>query len=360
MPGPLCALDASLVGTENTGDSAYWAGLIGALGRVAPNDEFLLLSNAQPPSWVSDLPANLRWIVLPPRPGRWLSAVTMPLAAKRLGARTFHTQYSLSPLARNGVTTIHDVSFFVGPEWFRWKDRLLLRALVPGSARRARKVITVSEASKADIVRHLRVPAQKVAVTYNAPDPRFQPVGEADQEATLERLGIRRPFLLTIGTRWPRKNLRLAIAAAGMLPESLPHRLVVVGKQGWGEEGSNPRVVATGYVPNDVLPALYSAADLYLCPSHYEGFGIPIVEAFACGTPVITSPGGALREVAGGAAEVMDDWTAEAWSSKIVELLSDSSKLHAMRERGLARARDFSWEKTAALTVDVYREAAGD
>src|SRR5207247_253581 len=121
-------------------------------------------------------------------------------------------------------------------------------------------------------------------------------------------------------------------------------------------EGGNERTIATGYLPDEILPSIYSGADLFLFPSHYEGFGIPMVEAFACGTPVLSSAGGALPEVSGGAAEILEDNTPRAWSAKIAELLSDSSKLHAMRERGFARAEEFSWTDTARRTLDVYRE----
>ncbi|MCH8273814.1 MAG: glycosyltransferase family 4 protein [Armatimonadetes bacterium] len=358
MAGPLIALDATLAGGTSTGDSAYWTGLLTGLAEVAHDFRFLLLSDAAPPRDVALPEDRFRWIRLPRRPARWFSLVTMPLAARRLGASVFHTQYNLSPLARNGVTTIHDVSFFIGPEWFKPRDRFLLRRFVAGSARRAVRVITVSEASKGDIVRFLGVPEEKVVVTYNAPHPRFRPVSEDERRPVLERLGVTAPYLLTVGTRWPRKNMALAVKAAALLPEDLPHRLVITGKPGWGEEGGGPRLHATGYLADEDMPALYSGASLYLCPSHYEGFGIPVVEAFACGTPVITSPGGGLREVAGDAAEVMEEMTPEAWAERIRSLLADSSNLAAMRERGLRRAQGFSWADTARRTVQVYREAA--
>jgi alpha-1,3-rhamnosyl/mannosyltransferase len=277
----------------------------------------------------------------------------MPLAARKLGADAFHTQYTLSPLARNGITTVHDVSFFIGPQWFKPRDLFLIRRTVPASAKRAKAVITVSETSKSDIVRHLGVDPSKVFVTYNAAADFFRPTDPADAK---RKLGIDGPYLLTIGARWPRKNLALAIRAVGLLPAHLPHKLLVIGKEGWGDEGGNSRTVSTGYIPNDQLPALYSGASLYLFPSFYEGFGIPMLEAFACGAPVLASKGGALPEVSGGAAEIMEDWTPEAWAARIEALLSDSSKLAQMVERGVKRAAEFTWEKAARKTLDVYRK----
>jgi len=346
MRKPLVAIDASLAYGTNTGDSTYWTGLLAGLADIELPFEVMMLA-AQP------LPPTTRFASL--RVGgnsRWRSLVGMPMAARRAGAAAFHTQYTLSPLARGGITTIHDVSFFIGPQWFKPKDRILMQRTVPASARRAKKVITVSETSKRDIVRFTGVDPSKVAVTYNAAPSWFKP--NAERDATVEG-----PYLLAIGARWPRKNLALAIKAAGLLPASLPHKLLIVGKEGWGEEGAGDRVVSTGYLPNESLPALYAGADIFLFPSFYEGFGIPMVEAFASGTPVLASAGGSLPEVSGGAAEILDSFEAEQWAAAIVSLLGDSSKIARMRERGLARSKDFSWIETARRTAAVYSEVIG-
>lgn len=357
MP-PLVALDATLAGGTHTGDSTYWTGLISGLIEAEDTPEIVLLSDKQAPEGLK-FPGSIRWVRLPRRSSRWFSLVSLPLAARRLGAKVFHTQYNLSPLAgKTGVTTIHDVSFFIGPEWFKPKDLFMLKRFVPGSARRAAKVITVSETSKRDIMKHLRVPARKVAVTYNAAPVWFKPAGPEEVSRTLTSLGVSQPYLLAIGARWPRKNLALAIRAADLLPAELPHKLLVVGKEGWGDEGGNDRTVATGYLHNEALPPVYSGADLFLFPSHYEGFGIPLLEAFACGTPVLSSAGGALPEVAGDAAEIIDEMEPRAWADAVVRLLGDSSKLADMRERGLRRAKEFSWLDTARKTIEVYREVA--
>jgi glycosyltransferase involved in cell wall biosynthesis len=174
----------------------------------------------------------------------------------------------------------------------------------------------------------------------------------------LAGLGIDGPYILAIGARWPRKNLALAIRAAELLPSELPHKLLVVGKEGWGEEGGGKRTVATGYLPNESLPPLYAGADLFVFPSLYEGFGIPMIEAFASGTPVLASSGGSLPEVSGGAAEIVDSFEASDWAGAITRLLRDSSKISEMRKRGLERSKAFSWKETAAKTVSVYEEAA--
>lgn len=358
MMPPLIALDATLVGSEKTGDAVYWTCLIEALTERGSDFGFLLLSNAKQPADVPSLPPNFRWVHIPCRPTRWQSLVTLPLKARRLGAVAFHTQYNLSPLARRGITTIHDVSFFVGPEWFRPRDRAILQRFVPSSARRAKKVITVSESSKRDILRYIPIQPSQVAVTPLAAHRRFQPQPEADCREVLGDLRIVEPYLLSVGTQWPRKNFSLAYEAVRMLPQELPHRLVVTGRFDWGDAPQSERVSLTGYLDSARLPAVYSRANLYLCPSHYEGFGIPILEAMACGAPVLTSAGGSLREVAADAAVVMADMTPSAWTAKIVELLGDSSILDDLRRRGFERARQFTWSETARRTLEVYREVA--
>lgn len=347
MPKPLVAIDASLAYGTNTGDSTYWTGLLTGLAEIELPFDVLLLSDQPKPKGT-----DFSWRQVKGG-ARWRSLVGMPMAARRAGATAYHTQYTLSPLARGGITTIHDVSFFIGPEWFKPKDRILMQRTVPASARRAKKVITVSGASKRDVIRFTGVDPDKVVVTYNAAPSWFEPLSQPVDSP------VGGPYLLTIGARWPRKNLGLAIRAVGLLPDSIPHKLLVVGKEGWGEEGAGPRIVSTGYLPNESLPALYAGADLFLFPSFYEGFGIPMVEAFASGTPVLSSAGGSLPEVSGGAAEILDSFEPEDWATAIVSLLNDSSKMAKMRERGLARCKDFSWTDTARRTAAVYSEVIG-
>ncbi len=356
---PLVAIDATLVTGEHTGDTTYWRGLLRGLSQTPSPLRYLLLGVGDPPPHLSLPGERFQWVRLRGGSRRWLGLVSVPLSARRLGASLLHTQYNISPLSPPAVTTIHDVSFFINPAWFRPRDRWILRTFVPISARRALKVITVSYSSKQDIVKFLRLQEEKVAVIYNGLEERFKPVPESERLPVLARYGITFPYVLTVGTRWPRKNVGLAIEAMALLPSEIPHRLVLAGRYGWGALPSHSRVYEVGYVPDEDLPALYSGASLYLCPSHYEGFGLPVLEAFGCGAPVLTSGGGGLREVAGDAGVVMEEMSAEAWSARIAELLGNWSILAEMREWGFRQAKRFSWQEAAQKTIEVYLEVLG-
>jgi glycosyltransferase involved in cell wall biosynthesis len=351
------ALDARLVGRDGTGDSTYWLGLLHGLSRIDAGFKFLLFSNAARPGSIPDSP-NFEWMTLDAKSGRWWSMVRFPLAAKRMGASVVHTQYNLSPLARNGITTVHDVSFFIGSEWFKPKDRLLLQQGVRASVARAKRVITVSQTSRRDLETYLPQARGKAVVTPLARSPLITPMDRQQAQALVRQdFGLEPGYMLTVGTRWPRKNMSLAIQAADLLDS---RQLVVTGKAGWGEESTGKWTKAVGYVSDAQLSALYSAADLYLAPSRYEGFGLPLLEAFACGCPVICSAGGALPEVAGDAAIIQSSDSPEDWARTMRELLNDPSKLDDMRSKGIDRERQFSWTRTAEKTVEAYKDVIND
>lgn len=351
----IVALDVRLAGREGTGDSTYWLGLLHGLSEIESGLSFLLFSNVEKPREIPESD-NFRWMTLPSGSSRFWSLARFPLAARRAGAHAIHTQYNLSPLAgRVGITTIHDVSFFIGPEWFKPRDLWLLRRFVPASAKRAAGVITVSETSRQDIERYVPAVRGKISVTSLARSPLIKPVEQGLAKQAAQRLGLAGPFLLTVGTRWPRKNMDLAVQAVEGLSDRFPHRLAITGKPGWGEESLGRRGFATGYLSASDLSALYSAADLYLAPSRHEGFGIPLLEAFACGCPVVCSSGGALPEVAGDAALVLKSWEPADWTGAVSNLLESRSKLDDLRARGRIREPQFTWTQTAQKTIEVYQ-----
>jgi glycosyltransferase involved in cell wall biosynthesis len=262
-------------------------------------------------------------------------------------------QYSVSPLLKNSISTVHDVSFCVDPSWFTYRDRILLKLGVSSAAKRASAVITVSQTSKKEIERHFNQAKGKVKAIYNACPTWVQKQDPFVARSIVQSLGITGPYVLTVGTDWARKNMKLAVESMRKVSKEHEHRLVITGK-GSGE--LDDFVLRTGYVSNEVLGALYSCADIYLAPSLHEGFGIPILEAFRCGTPVLCGSGGAMPEVAGGAAVVAADYSVASWVSSIHELLSTPSKLSSLVRAGTSREHDFSWDRAANETMEVYRE----
>jgi glycosyltransferase involved in cell wall biosynthesis len=345
----IIAIDARLAGGDSTGDSSYWSGLLHGLSKISLDARFLLFSNADKPPGI---PKEFEWVTIPSRNSRWWSMVAFPLAARKKGASVIHTQYNLSPLCANrGITTVHDVSFFIGPQWFRTRDLLLLRRFVPASVRRAKRVITVSQTSKDEIESNIQAARGKTLVTHLACPVHIDANASIDVQT---QFGLDQPFLLSVGTRWPRKNMALAVEAARLAQ----YPLVLTGKPGWGEADYPQHVKAVGYVDSATLSSLYRQSAMYLAPSKHEGFGLPVLEAFMCNCPVICSYGGALPEVAGDAAIVMQSWQAQDWATTIQESMVDSSKLDDLRRRGRERLAQFSWEKTASQTMDIYQQVA--
>jgi len=356
MKGPLAVLDARLIGAHATGDSSYWRGLVSGFAKLQDDYHLLLCSNTQRPKEIPNDP-RMEWVHLPGK-GRLWSLISLPRFAAKVGAGVLHTQYTLPPFTQRGVTTIHDVSFFVGPEWFKPKDRMMLQGSIPSSVRRARAVIAVSETTKREIEQFIPGSFQKTVVTYNAVGEGINPHPIEEARRLVAEAGITGPYVLTAGTRWPRKNMELAIDAVDLLPDSFPHKLIVTGKPGWGSQRHGHRTHATGYVSDELLTALYQCADAYLCPSRHEGFGIPLLEAFLCECPVICSQGGALPEVAGDAARVVESWAPEDWALELGALLASPDERRALVSRGKERLKDFSWTDTAQKTLAVYRSVA--
>ena len=336
------AIDARLIGGTSTGDSTYWTCYLEALSKNQPSVELVLISNQEKPKNVPFLEKH-EWILAPARSARWWSMVTFPLIARKIGAQVTHGQYGISPLCRNGVSTIHDVSFMINPTWFSERDQMLLKAGAKLTTKVAKRIITVSETSKEEIDQFFPVAVGKTRVALNACPPWIH---KTDASA-----GVVGDYVLTVGTNWARKNMALALEAMKNMPDL---KIAVTGKNSFDFRGDN--IEPTGYVDTDRLCALYSGAKLYLAPSLHEGFGIPLLEAMRCGTPVICGPGGAMPEVAGNAALVMPDYEPETWAKAIKKLVHDPSKLSELTAKGLEREREFTWERSAEAHYQVYRE----
>ena len=301
---------------------------------------------------------------------RWLTLI--PAALRRLRIDIIHgmDHVGIPLVGRTGkcVVTVHDVIPLILPATFTPRQRTIARIALARVRRRADRVIVPSHAVKRDVVRHARFPEDRVVVTPEACDPRFRPVrSEGGLRDVAARYGLPSRYLLAVGTLEPRKNLTALLEAfarlrrGGAVDPDL--RLVLAGARGWLDEpifrtvralGLERAVHLPGFIDDDDLPAVYSGAALFVFPSLYEGFGLPPLEAMACGVPVVTSNVSSMPEVAGDAAVLVDPRDVDGLSSAIARVLRDGALRARLRAAGIARARQFSWEATARRTLDAY------
>jgi glycosyltransferase involved in cell wall biosynthesis len=288
-----------------------------------------------------------------------------PWALRQAGVDLLHGLALVGPVASACpfVVTIHDLSFVSYPQNFQLLKRLYLRFFTRLSVRRARRVIAISESTKRDVVQQYGIPEDKVDLIYYGLDPIFRPL-PSDQVACFraeQRLPER--FMLFVGTLEPRKNVVRLIEAYAQLPKERPPLLLIGGK-GWLYDDIFARVEDldltdevrfVGYVPAEELPWWYNAADLFVYPSLYEGFGLPPLEAMACGTPVVSSTVSSLPEVVGSGGLLVDPTDTEALASAMKRLVTDKDTHDSLRAAGLAQAQAFSWQEAAKRTVDSYR-----
>jgi glycosyltransferase involved in cell wall biosynthesis len=287
-------------------------------------------------------------------------------------ADVVHFTNGMVPVASSvpTVVTIHDMSLTMYPRFHPPRRVLLNRPLVDLAARRADAIIAVSQSAKRDIVSLYRLDPERVHVIHEAAAPSFRPVTDLrDLERVRRQHGLADRFILYVGTIEPRKNLPRLIEGFAKRRKSgdLPHQLVCVGPYGWLSRDIENLIERlqigdairfTGYVPFSDLPAIYNLAEMLVFPSIYEGFGLPVIEAMACGTPVITGHVPALEEVSGDAVERVDRLEAEALGDAMVGLAGSRDRRESLRARGLDRARTFSWERAARETLNVYAQAA--
>jgi glycosyltransferase involved in cell wall biosynthesis len=299
----------------------------------------------------------------------YLHALLPQLLAKEKPTLCHYTNF-LGPILDSTpyVVTVHDMGLERLRDAHPLAKRVYTRPLVPRIAQRARLIITNSEYSKWEIVRYLGIPTARIRVTPLAASAEFQPVAEAVRRPILQEYGLDAPYLLYVGNLEPRKNLQRLLQAFTTL-SSREQQLVIVGNQWYrGNDalsaaqrlGICDRVRFLGYVPRDHLPALYSGATAFVYPSLLEGFGMPVVEAMACGTPVITSDNSALKEIAGEAARLVDPLDVRSIRDALADVVEDARLRADLSERGVARAAQYSWQQTASLTLDAYREAGGE
>jgi len=343
----LVVIDADVLGRRRTGDETYVRALLRELSPLADRERLAAVTRR--PELVPD---GIEPIALQGQSQVARMAFRLPRLLRRLRPAVAHFNYVIPPGYRGrSVVTVHDLSFERHPELMPLHDRLLFRTLVPRSVARADRVVAVSEWTKRDLVERYGVAEEKVVVTPNGVDEVFRPNGAAPK---------RPPYALFVGAIQPRKDPLTALEALALLDDDLG--LVVVGPEKRGADevrtavqrlGLDTRVDFAGHVELDELAALYRGAACLVFPSRYEGFGLPVLEAMASGTPVVAAATGALPEIAGNAAVLVEPGDPAALAGGIEQALADRKRLVAA---GLERAGLFKWAETARRTLDVYRE----
>jgi glycosyltransferase involved in cell wall biosynthesis len=371
------AIDISMALGQSAGVGTYTRGLIDGLATVDTENEYVLFSYLEMPesSWL-DFPQqpNISWRPVKLSGGhweqRWYEAELPPKEALE-DVDILHSPFFNAPQEHPGglVVTIHDMSFLLYPQFHTEGNRLHCLNGTLKAALYADRIIAISHQTKQDLMQYFSVPEDRIRVVYEAPRHFCYPErNRGVLQNTLDRLGIYQNFMLFVGSLEPRKNLKalLEAYAAYIKYHSGRELLVIAGAKGWLNEelaqlisaqGLEGQVKFLGYVQETDLRVLYSTAKLFVYPSLYEGFGLPPLEAMACGAPVITANTSSLPEVVGDAAILIDPHISEELLQAMRTVLGDDDLRSSMRQQSLERARLFSWDQTARETLAVYREA---
>lgn len=374
---PSIAIDYTPAWEQGGGIGRYVRELCAALARLDGKTDYrLFVAGARRDQLPAAPGPNYAWRPTPVTPRTWAriwhrARVPYPIEAITGRVSLLHaTDFTLPPTLPGTRTllTVHDLSFVRVPETASPSLRAYLDAVVPRSVRRAEHVLADSEATRDDLIALYDTPPSKITVLWSGVDSRFAPItGTATLQAVCDRYHLPDdPFLLSVGTVQPRKNYTRLIEALARLREDIPGlSLVIAGGKGWLEDPIyaaldqyklRDAVVFTGFARDEDLPALYSLARAVALPSLYEGFGLPVLEAMACGTPVVTSNLSSLPEVAGDAALLVDPLDVDALTDALRRLISDESLRASLRQRGLARAAAFTWERAARQLLGVYSQ----
>lgn len=365
-------IDSHSAERDGDGNATYTRNLVAGL-LAGPGDDTVVLFAADPRhAFYASLPAPARAEAVRVRQGRGLLRLaTLGLLARQRGVDCLHVQY-MGPLGYAGplVATVHDLAYLHMPESFSVPLRLGLRVLVPRTVARATRVITDSEFSRQDLMARYGVDPGKLAVIPLAPAPHFHPRPPVETAAVLARYGLRPGFVFSVGRLNPRKNLERLLLAHGRLRAGGGSRaiLVIAGRPDHGnarvlrqlrDSSGRSGVRFVGVIPDADLPHFYGGAACFVYPSLFEGFGLPVVEAMACGAPVVSSDRAALPEVVGEAGLLVDPESVEALAGAMARLVGDEVLASDLGQRGLEHSRRYSWSETVRRTLGVYREAAG-
>jgi glycosyltransferase involved in cell wall biosynthesis len=360
------AVDARLVTYQPAGIGNYVLSLLASLRELVRPDQIDVLVSRKDrniAAQVAPLPTRNLWTP----PHHRFEQLVLPFEVVRLDADVYHAPDFVPPFLRRfpAVVTVHDLAFLRMPELLTPESRRYYGQVGP-AARNADRIIAVSECTRRDLVDLVGAPSKRIEVVYEAADARYRPLGEPEVDA---RGDVPDEYLLFVGTREPRKNLARLLEAYAALVARAPAAppLLVAGRRGWLADdlearadglGLGERVRWLGGVTPDELVRLYNLATALVFPSLYEGFGLPALEAMACGLPVVASTGGSLPEVVGEAGLLVDPFDVDGLSRAMERVWREPGLRDDLRGRGFARAAEFSWRRAAEETLDVYRRAA--
>lgn len=342
---------------QKSGFGFYVKNLVEHLKKVDKANEYILIA----PDTQKDFTTPQRFI--------W-DQFSFPRKAARAKVDILHQPCFSAPIFYQGkvIITIHDLISHYFPQNMPSGSRLYFSKWMPLTYNRAQKIIAISENTKKDIMKLLKIPEEKIVVIHSAVSEDFRPMtDQAKIEAVKKKYQTGEKFILDVGTLEPRKNLPFLVRAYNIaLKEGkIDHNLVLTGKKGWYYESLfilikelklEDKVILPGYVADEDLPALYNAADLFCFPSLYEGFGFPPLEALSCGTPVIAADNSSIPEVVGAAGILLPIDDEKIWAENIIKVLTDSKMILDLSKKGLAQSKKFSWNKTAQETIKVYEE----
>ena len=371
-------IDISQIVYQGTGVATYTRSLVEGFSRIGTDNQYVLFgSSLRNLKILRDFTRRFdkkifkpRFSFLPPMflEFLWNGIHLIPIESFIGEVDIFHSSDWLEPPTRKAkrVTTIHDLAIFKYPQTFKPRGG---HDIVANQKRKlffvkhyGNLVIAVSQTTKQDAIDILKIPEKKIKVIYEAADSDYYPRNQDEIKAVKEKFKIKGEYFLCVGTREPRKNINQAIVAFTQLSKELPNlSLVIAGKYGWGGEDQiskikdqklDQKIKILGYTEKEDLTRLYSGTKAFIYPSLYEGFGLPILEAMACGTPVITSNIGSMKEIASGTALLCDPLSVESIAGAMLKITKEDQ--NELRQKSLVRAGDFSWDKTALQTLEAY------
>lgn len=370
------AIDATAIPAQRVGAGNYIMNLGRSLIQIDQQNTYVIFAQARDAALWGAIHPNAQTVSL-----TWRSRlqrilweqVLLPSHVRSLGIDLLHSPHYTLPVATPSasVVTFHDMTFFLYPHMHQQYKRLFFRTMIRVASQRANAIIADSESSRQDILSLLHVKPTKVFTVPLGVSPDYHLFDDHRALENIQRkYELPEHFLLYVGVLEPRKNLTALVRAFKLLlDQGMPHSLVIVGRKGWMYDqlfriikdlDLVGRVVFTGYVPEAELPAFYNAAEVFIYPSVYEGFGLPVLEAMACGTPVVTSRISSMPEIVGEAGILVDPYRIDELADAVNRILKDQELRRNLAGHGIERAKAFTWERTARETLSVYQTVCAE